>query len=180
LHERPRHPELGNVVGRLPWRLSCRTPRCPFERNSAQEIGEIQSVVASDLIVALGSSRGAYEDVDWVHHERSFVRAAIDADVPVFGICFGAQLIATAVGGNSAPVGRRYTGWYENDVPRDSVWHGPRLRWHSDEISAPRGAEIIATSDSLIQAFQYRRALGVQFHPEADDETLEKLDQTCK
>jgi GMP synthase-like glutamine amidotransferase len=90
-----------------------------------------------------------------------------------FGVCFGAQLIATAIGGKSAPMRRRYSGWYENDVPKESAWYGPWLRWHGDELDVPAGAEIIATSESTIQAFQYRRALRVQFHPEAGEETLQ-------
>jgi GMP synthase (glutamine-hydrolysing) len=134
---------------------------------------ENESPVAYELVVVLGCSHGAYEDLAWIHRERAFVRAAIDADVPTIGICFGAQLIASAIGGASAALGRMYSGWYENDVASDSVWFGPWLRWHGDEIALPPAAEILAMDGETIQAFRFRRALGVQFHPEANAETLQ-------
>ena len=132
-----------------------------------------ESPNAYDLIVVLGCSHGTYEDLDWIHRERAFVRDALDANVPAIGVCFGAQLIATAIGGASAPLGRRYAGWYANDVPGDSVWHGPWLRWHGDGIALPHEAEILAMDGDTIQAFQIGHAVGVQFHPEANAETLD-------
>lgn len=124
------------------------------------------------LIVVLGCAHAAYEDLDWIHRERAFVGAAIALDIPMIGVCFGAQLIASAIGGRSEALGRTYSGWYRNDVPAGSVWFGPWLRWHGDEISLPPQAEILAKDGVTIQAFQFERALGVQFHPEAGAETL--------
>jgi GMP synthase (glutamine-hydrolysing) len=127
-----------------------------------------------DLLVVLGSSHAAYEDVDWIHRERALIRATIAAGIPTIGICFGAQIIAAAIGGASAPLGRMYTGWYENDVPRDSVWFGPWLRWHGDGIMLPPEADVLARHGETIQAFRRKRAVGVQFHPEANAATLQK------
>jgi GMP synthase (glutamine-hydrolysing) len=127
----------------------------------------------SDLIVALGSPRGVNDEAAWIAREREIVRRAIDAGVPTIGICFGAQLIASACGGTVAPSGRRYAGWYANDTVPDEVWRGPWLRWHGDAIEPPPGAQTLATADGTVQAFQTGRALGVQFHPEAGPATLE-------
>ena len=48
------------------------------------------------------------------------------------------------------------------------VWRGPWIRWHGDHVALPPAAEVLARSEGTIQAFRYHRALGVQFHPEAN------------
>ena len=55
-----------------------------------------------DLIVSLGSESAAYDDaVPWLGREVRLLRGAFDADVPVLGICFGAQLLARSLGGRA-------------------------------------------------------------------------------
>lgn len=122
----------------------------------------------ADLIVTLGSPAGAYEDHPWINHQRDLLRRAIAADLPVIGICFGAQLIASAIGGRAAPFGRRFAGWMEVAEAADPVYRGPWVRWHGDHLEVPPEATVLARDQGTVQAFQYRRAVGVQFHPEAD------------
>ncbi len=53
-----------------------------------------------DLIVSLGSEFAAFDDSKpFVPREARLMRAAIDADVPVLGLCFGGQLLARVLGG---------------------------------------------------------------------------------
>jgi len=125
-----------------------------------------------DLLVTLGSPSGAWEDIDWVHRQRALVRAALDGGTPVVGICFGAQLLASAIGGRAAPMGdRTFTGWYANAEVADPVWRGPWVRWHADHLEVPDGTEVLARDAGTVQAFHHRapsgtNAVGVQFHPE--------------
>lgn len=128
---------------------------------------------AEDLLVVLGSPNGVYENLPWMVRQRGLVRAAIEADRPVVGICFGAQMIASAIGGTVAPFGRPFMGWMANEEVVDPVWRGPWARSHGDHVTLPEGVEVMARDQGTIQAFQYRRAVGVQFHPEADAENLE-------
>ena len=123
-----------------------------------------------DLVVTLGSANGAYEDLPWINRQRDFLRAAADADQPIVAICFGAQLLASAIGGRAAHLGdRRFVGWHGNETIADPIWAGPWLRWHEDHLEVPATAEVLARDQGTVQAYQYRRAVGVQFHPEAGE-----------
>jgi GMP synthase-like glutamine amidotransferase len=127
-----------------------------------------------DLIVSLGSERSALDDhVPWVGRELELLRAAVAADVPVLGICFGGQLLARALGGEVRRAPLPEIGWLpiHSDSP-GLISAGPWLQWHFDIFSRPPGAVQLAHSRVGPQAFTYGRSLGVQFHPEIDVEIV--------
>lgn len=126
-----------------------------------------------DLTVTLGSPKGAYEDIPWIHAQRDFLAQAIAAGHPVIGICFGAQIIAEALGGKSQPNTERHAGWIDITEATHPVFSGPWARWHGDHITPPPGAEILATSRNTVQAFTCGSAIAVQFHPEVNEPLLD-------
>ncbi|MDT5163978.1 MAG: hypothetical protein QOC88_872 [Mycobacterium sp.] len=101
--------------------------------------------------------------------------ALFDLDVPVFGICYGFQAMAQALGGTVARTGTSEYGRTElnavggqlhSDLPATQpVWMS-----HGDAVtSAPEGFEVVATSPgSPVAGFENRsrRLAGVQYHPE--------------
>ncbi len=101
--------------------------------------------------------------------------ALFDLGVPVFGICYGFQAMAQALGGTVARTGTSEYGRTElnvvggelhSDLPdTQPVWMS-----HGDAVtSAPEGFEVIATSaGSPVAGFENRarRLAGVQYHPE--------------
>jgi GMP synthase (glutamine-hydrolysing) len=103
--------------------------------------------------------------------------ALFDAGVPVFGICYGFQAMAQALGGEVTPTGQREYGGTSLAVhpdrgvlfaglpERQDVWMS-----HGDSVTAaPPGAVVTASSaGSPVAAFEDpgRRLAGVQFHPE--------------
>ncbi len=126
--------------------------------------------IPGDIVVILGSPKGVYEtNLPWIARERALALSLIGRSIPVFGICFGAQLVATAIGGDVRPTGKAYQGWIENDLALDPVWQGPWLRWHGDRIFLPDGVETFAQAGGIPQAFRHGTGVGVQFHPEASD-----------
>jgi GMP synthase (glutamine-hydrolysing) len=127
-----------------------------------------------DLIVPLGSAEAAYDDaVSWLAGELEFLRRATQAGVPMFGICFGAQVLARALGGAVRPATQPEVGWFTIDSEaEDDIAGGPWLEWHFDTLTPPAGAQVLARSPAGVQAYQYGRHLGVQFHPEVSPDIL--------
>ncbi len=77
----------------------------------------LPAVGAHDLIVPLGSAESAYDDtVPWLAAELALLADAADAEVPVFGVCFGAQALARALGGSVGPAARPALGCRPGDA----------------------------------------------------------------
>ena len=132
----------------------------------AARAGEL---AAAALVVSLGSASAAYDPDAWIAEQRAVLAGLVAQGRAVIGICFGAQLLASALGGSVAPLEepRRRLGWVANDAVAAPVWTGPWLRWNFDHFTAPAAAEVLARSADTVQVFRLGRALGVQFHPEA-------------
>ncbi len=101
--------------------------------------------------------------------------ALFDLGVPVFGICYGFQAMAQALGGTVAHTGTSEYGRTElkvtggqlhSDLPETQpVWMS-----HGDAVTeAPEGFEVVAVSAGApVAAFENRarQLAGVQYHPE--------------
>jgi GMP synthase-like glutamine amidotransferase len=127
-------------------------------------------------VVAMGAPWSSY-DLDligsWVTPELDLLRRADELGVPVLGICFGGQLLATAHGGAVARSDRPELGWstVHSDVPQ-IVPGGRWFQWHYDRWQVPPGARELARNVNASQAFALRRNLAVQFHPELTSAAL--------
>jgi GMP synthase-like glutamine amidotransferase len=127
----------------------------------------------ADLVVLLGSPHGVYDrHIPWIEAEFTLAQRLLYDERPVFGICFGGQMLASAAGAAVGPMGQRYNGWIENDSAVDETWRGPWFRWHGDRFDIPSGADLLAIHDGIPQGFQLGNAVGVQFHPEVDEKIV--------
>lgn len=131
-----------------------------------------------DAIIPMGAPWSVYDEATigaWVLEEIGLLRRAHDAGVPVLGICFGGQALATALGGSVERAPEAEIGWYELEADEPSlVEAGPWFQWHHDRWTPPPGARSIArTPLAPSQAFVLGRSLGVQFHPELTPEQLQ-------
>lgn len=108
--------------------------------------------------------------------EREWVEELLAEDVPVLGVCLGAQLVARALGAAVRPGPAPEIGWAPVEVlaPDDPVLgalapSATVLHWHADVFDLPPGAELLARSaQTEVQAFRRGSAYGLLFHAEAD------------
>lgn len=129
--------------------------------------------VEAELVVLLGSNRSAHDPVHAavVDSETSFIRATLSQGTPIIGICYGAQVLARALGGSSRRGYVPECGWTWVDSSNELLC--PPGLWgqmHHDIIVPAATSEIIGWSSAGPQAFidesGNARAIGWQFHPE--------------
>jgi len=139
-----------------------------------------------DLLVVMGGPMNAYQEREhpYLATEDALLRQALADDVPVMGVCLGAQLLAKAADASvyRAPVeefawGRvQLTPAGRNDPLFDGT-DSPMLvfQWHQDTFDVPAHGEWLASSDAVPnQAIRVgRRAYGLQFHIELDRRLLD-------
>lgn len=138
-----------------------------------------------DLLIILGSPIGAFDNklYPFLNKELEFIEHRIRANLPILGICLGAQLIARILGAPVAPMGKKEIGFSEltltpeglNSVlaPLSGI---PVLHWHGDQFGIPADAKNLAeTPICQHQAFAIGESiLALQFHLEADTRKLER------
>ena len=133
--------------------------------------------LAFDAIVSMGAAWSVYDHErigSWVGDELDFLRRAHQAGVPVLGICFGGQALATALGGMVVRAEQPEIGWTTVQTSRpDLIEPGPWFQWHADRWVLPEGVRAFARTDAAEQAFTAGRSMGVQFHPELTPRMLD-------
>jgi len=130
-------------------------------------------------VLVTGSGAMVSDREPWSERSAEWLREAAHAGQPVFGICYGHQLLAHALGGqvDYNPNGREMgtvAVTLNDHAGDDPLFTGlPRAihaqTTHSQTvIAAPADAVVLASSDKDgCQAFRWQgRAWGVQFHPE--------------
>ena len=102
-----------------------------------------------------------------MRREAELIRQAAKDDVPILGLCFGGQLMARALGGESFRSQRPEIGWLPvRTKDPELIPEGPWFQWHFDSFTLPPGARLLADTDAGPQAYVVGRSLGLQFHPE--------------
>jgi GMP synthase (glutamine-hydrolysing) len=131
-------------------------------------------------LIVMGGPMGVYqqERYPFIRDELRLIENAINAKLPVLGVCLGAQIVAAALGAKveKNPAGKEI-GWYPvgmSAAARDDGLFGGAaetitpFHWHGDVFDLPRDAVALASSDrTLCQAFRYGgNVYALQFHIE--------------
>jgi GMP synthase (glutamine-hydrolysing) len=154
-----------------------------YDRFEPPDLGDV------GFIIALGGPLSANDDYPALHKERAYMKEAAALGKPVFGVCLGAQMLATALGGKVEPTGGYQFGLRKIDITdeghADPVFGKiaiplvPTL--HGECFSVPPGATRLAEGFMLRRdgrycrinmAFRYGSSYGFQFEPQL---TLEEL-----
>lgn len=130
--------------------------------------------------IILGGPMSVNDKLETIQRQEELVSKCIDAKMPVLGICLGSQVIAQAIGGSVLKGPSKEIGWEKvtfTPASKKGVFQGlddslQPFHWHGDTYLLPSGAQVLATSEKYIQSFQYKSALGIQFHFEVDMEMI--------
>lgn len=150
--------------------------------SAGDELPGLQDVAG---LVVLGGDESArdLEALPYLAAECDLLERAVQAEIPILGLCLGAQLLARSQG---APVQRMARSRLDWACPRpldaaanDPLFaHAPPVpapHWHEDAFALPAGAvELQERSGSGVEAFRVGAcAWGVQYHPELDAAMLD-------
>lgn len=114
---------------------------------------------------------------------QNAVRSFHARNLPILGICLGAQVMSIAMGGAVDRHERLQFGFktfsYSDAAESDRVLQGvdmlaPVFCWHEDHIRPPRDAVLLAAGDSVpLYAFRVaEKAYGFQYHFEVTGQSL--------
>lgn len=129
-------------------------------------------------VVVLGSGASVNEDHVWLDELRTWLRPRMEAGIPMLGLCFGHQLLATLLGSR---VGYAFTDAHKEHGLRqvrladDRLWgparEGLLLASHREAVfDPPRDCLVVGTSDVCPVEALAHRSLPIwtfQTHPEA-------------
>ena len=130
-----------------------------------------------DLLIMMGGPMGVYEQdrYPWITCQLRRLALRLEADLPTLGVCFGAQMIAAALGADVFPGPVKEVGFHPIQIhdhamesPLRHLADVPLLHWHGDTFTRPEGVELLASSHVYDhQAFRRgTNLLAVQFHAE--------------
>lgn len=133
----------------------------------------------------------------WKREMYRYIRAAVEHKIPIFGICYGAQILAEALGGKTQKMrtkdGREVWEWGWSLVKRaprsvgDPIMEGLPAEFvvaqnrHDCISRLPEGAVLLAENEYGVQGFRVDDekgkpiAWGFQFHPERPAKEVNKL-----
>ena len=134
-----------------------------------------------DLLIMMGGPMGVYEQEQhpWIACQLRRLARRLAADRPTLGVCFGAQIIAAALGARVYPGPAKEVGFHPVAVhgnaaagPLRHIAEVPVLHWHGDTFTLPEGVELLASSHVYPhQAFaRGPNLLALQFHAEMGED----------
>lgn len=130
-----------------------------------------------DLLIMMGGPMGVYEQEahPWIACQMRRLARRLEADRPTLGVCFGAQMIAAALGAEVYAGPAKEVGFHAVRV-HDHALEGPLrhiagvpvLHWHGDTFTLPDNVDLLASSHLYAhQAFRRgNNILALQFHAE--------------
>ncbi len=145
---------------------------------------------SGNFLLIMGGPMSVNDADSWIAEELHFVKAGINKGIPILGICFGAQLLAKALGGSVVPGPTFEIGMVPvtltDEGKTDPVFnHLPSpfqvFQWHGEGITLPPGTQsLVASADFPVQAFRAQdRCYGLLFHPEMEEEGMQALFREC-
>lgn len=147
-----------------------------------EPLPELQSVAGA---IITGSHAMVTDKEPWSEALAAWLRAAVAAQVPILGICYGHQLLAHALGGevDNHPAGLEIgtvSISLNDNAAQDALFSQMPARFSAQVVhrqsvrTLPPGATLLGGNEfEPHQAFRVGvSAWGIQFHPEFDDKAM--------
>lgn len=166
------HPKDGQKFSELLWRVR---PRWTFDIFSVKD-GIFPETLDFDGMLITGSPASVHDGAPWIAQLEQLVRNGVEQKTPMFGACFGHQVIARALG---AQVDTNPDGWVLGRI-ETQFEQGPIALYaaHKEQVTTlPEGARIVAqTSGCNIAGFAIgQHVLTTQYHPEMTEPFMAAL-----
>lgn len=143
-------------------------------------------------VISMGGEQNVGEDHPWMAAELEYLRKAHALQIPVIGICLGAQMIAAALGGKVGPIGdgsRKVVEWGFTKVSLSTfgqldtvmagiAWDSFQFQAHGQEVKQlPPDSTVLAGSAACkVQAYRAGlRTYGFQYHFECDRAMIDEF-----
>lgn len=145
-----------------------------------------------DILIILGGSMNVYEETlhPWLIQEKLFIKQSVDKGIPILGICLGAQLLSSILGGIVAKNNHKEIGWFpvsKSGVAVNSKFDSifPEnlnvFHWHGDAFTIPQNAvKLFSSKGCSNQGFIYKEnVIALQFHLETEENSVALLCENC-
>lgn len=164
---------------------------CTLSRTCMYQDQSLPSIHDIDALFVMGGPMGVHDEDEfpWLTLEKEFIESVLQREVPVLGVCLGAQLIADVLGAAVTKNVYEEIGWFPvkrtKGIQDERVKNLPisfeALHWHADTFDIPAGATNFIVSDGCAnQAFVYgENILGMQFHLEMLPSDVQSIYQEC-
>ena len=144
---------------------------------------ELPDVREYNGLIVLPGLANPIDDTVEIHRARDAIEVALEAGLPILGLCLGGQLLVQALGGS---VHRCQPELGFGDVEAlpaaadDPLLAGapdrfPIFHAHTFAFSPPPAAEVLLTNDVCVQACRHGEAWAFQCHPEIADDWVAAL-----
>jgi GMP synthase (glutamine-hydrolysing) len=193
-----RHAELETLAGNFTPVLQSENfqlePLNIFEDAPGYRIFAAPPLEEISVIIALGGPMSANDDYPALRQEREYLKNAMAAGKPVLGICLGALMMATALGGWVEPSGGYQFGlsrlliteegaadpvFGKIDVPLAPTLHGECFSIPKDAVKLAEGHMLCRDGSyrRINMAFRYNDSYAFQFEPQLTLVELEIWDK---
>ncbi|WP_444898642.1 type 1 glutamine amidotransferase [Microbulbifer sp. VAAC004] len=131
-------------------------------------------------VIILGGMMNVEDQISlpWLADEIHWVKSIVNRQVPIVGICLGAQILAHALGADIKPMKQEELGWYPvHWTTPETLTLNKVFQAHSYFFDIPKNAKHLASSALCPnQAFLYgENILGLQFHLEWSQQQVARL-----
>ena len=138
-------------------------------------------------LIILGGHMGVYEADTYKHIkvEMKLIEEALNKNIPILGICLGAQMLAHVLGSEVRKSSDKEIGWYDINLTeagqKDPILsHFQKtekiFQLHGDTFDVPKSATHLASSSLFPgQAFRFGdKVYGLQYHLEVDEAMIHR------